>query len=184
MRSSAIVLALVRAMATGPPRTMSAGSRTVGIGLRRRGRLFAPLIIAFAGSLAGCAPPAQLGSPEDAAAATNDFLQALTSGSAAYAWEHLTPETRDGLFDGNEEEFVRNVAEADWSAFEWQIGPVVDHDISWGVYVEVDREAVPDFLIDSGLASGFEGRGLVLSIQFPEPSAYVVAGRSMDIDLR
>lgn len=151
--------------------------------LWRGGRLLAPLIIAITG-LAGCAPPVQLGSPEDAAAATNDFLRALTSGSASYAWEHLTPATRDDLFDGNQEEFARHVNDADWSAFEWRIGPVTDYEISWGVHVEVDPEAAPDFLIESGLASEYDGGGLVLLIQFPEPGAYVVAGPGMDTDLR
>ena len=148
--------------------------------------MLALFTLALATTLSSCAPAEaeQLGSRAEAAVAADDFLRALTRGRALYAWEHLTPATREELFDGNADEFTRQVTRADWSAFQWEIGPMTDYEISWGVHVEVDSAQVPDFLVDSRLAGPYDDIGIVLLVQFLAPGRYAVAGQSLDTDLR
>ena len=141
-------------------------------------------LLAVTALLSACAPPVQLGSREAAAAASNDFLGALVARRAEYAWERLTPETREVIYGNDRDAFARDVATADWSEFRWTIGPVTDYDIAWGVHVEVPPGAVPGFLVDRGLAGRFGGEGIVLLVQFTRDSQYLTAGQSLANDLR
>lgn len=145
-------------------------------------RLTASLIALTVG-LAGCA---QGGSQATAAAAAGAFLSALVQGDADEAWSHLTPETRQAVYQDDKTEFAKDVARADWSRMDWQIGTVTDLDISWGVHVEVDAARVPAFLIDRGIVSGGpESPMIVLLVQIPgDAGDYLIAARGLDVDLR
>lgn len=182
-RAANTVLIALMARA-GPLRTMSTGSSRAGTGSLWGGRLLAPILLTVAVAVSGCAPADQLGSRQDAAAATDDFLGALTGGDAHYAWDHLTPATREALFAGDADAFAREVTSADWSAFQWEVGPITDYDTSWGVHVKAEIAALPNFLLNSGLAGEYDDGGIVLLIQFAESGEYVVAGQGLDTDLR
>ena len=149
-----------------------------------RGRAWILGLLATAAVLSACAPPVQLGSREAAGAASNDFLRALVARRAEYAWERLTPETREAIYDDDRGAFVRDVEAANWSEFRWTMGPITDYDIAWGVHVEVPPDAVPGFLVDRGLVGRFGGEGIVLLVQFTDAALYLVAGQSLANDLR
>lgn len=141
-------------------------------------------LLAVTALLSACAPPVQLGSREAAAAASDDFLGALVARRAEYAWERLTPETREAIYGDDANAFVADVRTADWSGFRWAMGPITDYDIAWGVHVEVPPDAVPNFLVDRGLVGRFGGEGIVLLVQFTDEAPYLVAGQSLANDLR
>jgi hypothetical protein len=141
-------------------------------------------LLAAAAFLSACAPPVQLGNREMAAEASDDFLGALVARRAEYAWERLTPETREAIYDDDRDAFARDVKTADWSGLRWTMGPVTDYDIAWGVHVEVPADAVPDFLVDRRLVAPFGGEGIILLVQFTDDAPYFVAGQSLANDLR
>jgi hypothetical protein len=71
------------------------------------------------------------------------------------------------------------VANAEWGEGVWRPGPVTDLDISWGVHVEFDS-AVPDFLINGGIASFWDEEGVLLLVQITGPETYVIGGPGLD----
>lgn len=103
----------------------------------------------------------------------------MAEGDADAVWMHLTPPTRRTSYGGDAEAFERDVAAVDWSELAWKFGPVVDYEISWGVYVTVEQGSVPSFLIDRGLVTG-DDRSLVLLVQIPLDDGYWIAGQGMD----
>jgi hypothetical protein len=148
-------------------------------------RLCAVVLLVF---LVGCgvlfpdgARP-QGGSPEIANQSADAFLRAVVAQRASEAWSHLTPGTRDALYQGDEAAFAHDVRSGDWSGVEWEFGPVVDHDISWGVHVRVVEGPVPPFMVERGLAANW-AEGLVLLIQTPFEEPYMVAGQGLDTRL-
>lgn len=134
-------------------------------------------------TVAACAPALQGGSPDEAREAADAFLQDLADGDADAAWSHLTPPTRRSAYEDDADAFAREVAAADWSEFEWDIGPVTNHDISWGVHVLIEEESVPDFLVNRGIAGGWDGSGIVLLVQIPSVGGYWIAGQGLDTRL-
>jgi len=162
---------------------MSSGRFKAGIETEWGGRTLAPLVLLMSTVLSGCFPQAQAGDPEQAALATHDFLTALSAGRVDYAWDHLTPATREAVYGDERAAFADDVTSADWRAFDWAIGPVTDYDISWGVHVEVEPDAIPEFLIDRRLAAPYDNEGIILLVQFTG-DRYVIAGQALDTDLR
>jgi hypothetical protein len=129
--------------------------------------------------LTGCG---QDGTPESAMEAADDFLSALANGQHDVAWSHLSPETREVLWNGDPAAFATDVLAADWASVTWEFGPVVDHDISWGVYVRTTAGALPEFLVARRLAAGGTDE-IVLLVQTPDGRPYLIAGQSLDIRL-
>lgn len=86
------------------------------------------------------------GTPAAAVESANDFLSLLTAKKAAEAWDRLTPSTKAVIYNGDQSAFVSDVTNADWSRFNWEIGPVTDYEVSWGVHFRVDGGGAPDFL--------------------------------------
>jgi hypothetical protein len=140
-------------------------------------------VLALTVGLTGCA---QGGSQASAAVAADAFLSTLVQGEADEAWSHLSQKTRQVIYDNDMAEFAQDVGNADWSRFRWHTGAVTDYDISWGVHVEVDAAAVPDFLVDRRIVGGGPGSPtIILLVQVPgDPSDYVIAGLGLDVDLR
>lgn len=64
------------------------------------------------------------------------------------AWSHLSPDTRQRVYDNDQAEFAREVNDADWSQLSWGSGPVVNFDYAWEIHFVVDDGTVPDFLIE------------------------------------
>jgi hypothetical protein len=125
----------------------------------------------------------QPGSDREAAAAANDFLSTLADGRAAEAWSVLTPATRWDAYNDEFDEFAVDVAAADWSKADWEIGPVVNHEISWGVYARMtDMRFTPDFLINRRLVGGTDDE-LQLLVQITGDDAYMIAGPGLDTRL-
>jgi hypothetical protein len=125
----------------------------------------------------------QSGSDREAAAAANDFLSTLADGRAAEAWSVLTPATRRDAYNDEFDEFAVDVAAADWSKADWVIGPVVDHEISWGVYVRMsDMRFTPDFLINRRLVGGADEK-IQLLVQVTGEGTYMIAGPGLDTRL-
>jgi hypothetical protein len=60
---------------------------------------------------------------------------------------------------------LTQTADADWSELAWRVGPVTDYEISWGVHVEADEAAIPDFLINTRIVGEWTRNGLVLLVQ-------------------
>ena len=108
----------------------------------------------------------------------------MADGRADEAWNHLTPETREAVYGDSRAEFTRDVIGAEWSEVRWEFGPVTDLDISWGVHVRVDEETFPPFLVERGIAAGWDGFGIVLHVQTPEGNSYLIAGQGLDVDRR
>jgi len=75
--------------------------------------------------------------------------------------------------------FIRDVEAADWAALRWRTGPVVDYDISWGVYVDAEAGEIPAFLTTRNLAAGSQDR-LVLLVQIQRDGSYLIAGQGLD----
>ena len=76
--------------------------------------------------------------------------------------------------------FADDVRGADWSEFAWEIGPVTNYDISWGVHGETDVVGIPDFLINAEIVSEWSDVGLLLLVQITGENTYEVAGRGLD----
>jgi hypothetical protein len=131
-------------------------------------------------SLVACSRHAQ-GTANGAAEAAGDFLSLLMEGKANEAWMHLTPATRTVIYDDDEGAFAADVQQADWSRLEWEIGPITDYEISWGVNVIVDDEAVPDFLFREGLVTASDPFGMHLLVQLND-AGYMIAGRGLDTE--
>jgi len=129
--------------------------------------------------LTGCG---QDGTPQSATEAADDFLLALANGQHDAAWSHLSPATREVLWNDDSATFAAEVLVADWSSVTWEFGPVVDHDISWGVYVRMNANPVPDFLVARRLAGEWTD-GIVLLVQTPDGGPYLIAGQSLDMRL-
>lgn len=128
-------------------------------------------------------PPGQAGSPAQATQGADAFLKALARHDAQEAWSHLTPATRQVVYNDDELVFAHDVATADWLDLAWEFGPVTDLDISWGVHVVVNEGEVPRFLVERQLAAGWEGFGIVLHVQTPVGQPYLVAGQGLDTRL-
>ena len=145
-------------------------------------RLSAFLLVVMLG-LAGCP---QGGTEASAAAAADSFLSALVQRDVDEAWSHLTPKTKQVIYENVKADFKRDVDMADWSRMVWQMGAVSDLDISWGVHVAIDAPAVPAFLVERQLVSrGPLSRIMILLVQIPgDPGEYLIAGQGLDIDLR
>jgi len=129
-------------------------------------------------SLTACNSDAP-GTPDDAASAASDFLSLLVERNADEAWTHLTPATRSVAYDDDQTAFAEDVQAADWSTFEWEIGQVTDYEISWGVNVIVEDQAVPSFLYQEGVAGTSEQFGVVLLVQLTD-AGYMIAGPALD----
>jgi hypothetical protein len=140
-------------------------------------------LLALTVAFTGCA---QGGSQATAAAAADAFLSALVQGDADAAWSHLTPKTKQVIYDNDKTEFARDVDTADWSRMVWQMGTVTDLDISWGVHVEVNAATVPPFLVEREIVTGGpESPTIILLVQIPgDPGNYLIAARGLDLDLR
>lgn len=137
-------------------------------------RAVAAMLLPLAIGLTACG---QIGSPELARRATNDFLRLLVAGDAADAWAHLTPGTRAYAYHNDMAAFANDVDTSDWSKFRWQIGRVSDYDVSWGVTVRVDEGSVPTFLLERRIAGGREATGEInLQVQFASRDEYLIVG--------
>lgn len=130
--------------------------------------------------LAGCQLAEQPGDERLAAAAALDFLGKMADGRVAETWAILTPATRAQIYKDDADEFAADVASADWSSLSWQVGPVSNLDISWGVYVEVLGGPAPDFLTEREIAGTSSEGDLFLLIQLSDDGSYAVAGQAMD----
>jgi hypothetical protein len=134
----------------------------------------AAIVLVLAFGLTACG---QIGSPELARRAANDFLGLLAAGDAAGAWAHLTPGTRAHAYDNDMDSFVNDVEGSDWSGLTWQIEDARDHDVSWGVNVRVDESSVPVFLLERRIVGGREGTGIIdLNVQFASREDYLIVG--------
>ena len=129
--------------------------------------------------LTGCG---QDGTPQSATEAADHFLSTLANGQHDVAWSHLSPATREVLWNDDPAAFAEEVLAADWASVIWEFGPVVDHDISWGVHVRMTADAVPEFLVARRLAAGGTDE-IVLLVQTPDGLPYLIAGQSLDIRL-
>lgn len=129
--------------------------------------------------LTGCG---QDGTPQSATEAADHFLTALANGQPEVAWPHLSPATREELWNDDPAAFGSDVLAADWSSVAWEFGPVVDHDISWGVYVRMTADAVPEFFVARRLAAGGTDE-IVLLVQTPDGGPYLIAGQGLDTRL-
>jgi len=138
---------------------------------------FAFAVLAAAVLLTSCA---QAGGEDAAAAAADDFVQLLVAERANDAWDTLTAATRVAAYGDDFETFAHDVANADWAPLRWRIGPVVDYDISWGVYVEVQDGEMPAFLTSRNIAAGSPDR-LVLLVQIQRDGSYAIAGQGLDL---
>lgn len=145
---------------------------------RMKLRLFAIGIVLL--SLTACNRDAP-GTADDAAAAASDFLSLLVDRNADEAWTHLTPATRSVAYEDDQSAFAEDVQGADWSRLEWEIGPVTDYEISWGVNVIVDNGAVPSFLYQEGVAGTSDQFGMVLLVQLAD-AGYMIAGPALDTE--
>lgn len=129
--------------------------------------------------LTGCG---QDGNAESAVQAADQFLSSLANGQHEVAWSHLSPATREALWNGDPAAFAEDVLAADWSSLAWEFGPVVDHDISWGVHVRMNGDTVPEFLVARRLVAEWND-GIVLLVQTPDGRPYMIAGQGLDTRL-
>lgn len=129
--------------------------------------------------LTGCG---QDGTPRSATEAADHFLSAMANGQHDVAWSHLSPATREVLWNDDPAAFAQDVLAADWSLVAWEFGPVVDHDISWGVYVRMTADDVPEFMVARRLAAGKTDE-IVLLVQTPDGAPYQIAGQGLDTRL-
>jgi hypothetical protein len=129
--------------------------------------------------LTGCG---QEGTPQSATEAADHFLSALAKSQHDVAWSHLSPATREVLWDDDPAAFAEEVLAADWASVTWEFGPVVDHDISWGVHVRMNADARREFLVARRLAAELTD-GIVLLVQTPDGDPYLIAGQSLDTRL-
>lgn len=151
-----------------------AGNRGLTVGRHA----IAGTILVFAFGLTACA---QIGSPDLASGAADDFMRALATGDTTTAWEHLTAKTQDVVYDNDMAAFVDDIKSVDWSELTWQVGQVSDLDISWGVRVEIKGSPVPTFLLERRLAGGQAGDSeIILLVQFASRDDYLIAGQSLD----
>ena len=161
-------------MSTEPPKARMTGRR----------RSLAAILLTLGVALAACSPSPQLGNEAEAAEAAESFLDALRREDVRFLWERLTPATRDELYANDADAFAREVAATDWSDLAWEIGPVTDYEISWGVHAVVAPAGVSDTLVDRGLFSGWGEAGIVILVQITDGGAYLVAGQALDTDMR
>lgn len=160
-----------RTTSSGPGLAGSRGS-TVG----RHAIAGTILVLAF--GLTACA---QIGSPDLASRAADDFMRALATGDTTSAWEHLTAKTQDVVYDNDRAAFVNDVKSTDWSELTWQIGQARDLDISWGVRVQINGSPVPTFLLERRIAGGQAGDStIILLVQFASRDDYLIAGQGLD----
>lgn len=127
-------------------------------------------VFALTLALSGCG---QGGSPEAANQAVDDFLTALVQRDVNEAWSHLSPDTRERVYDNDQAEFGREVNDADWSELSWEFGPVVNFDNAWEIHFLVDDGTVPDFLIERRIALMSEP-WLVMVVQTPTFQPYLI----------
>lgn len=151
----------------------------------RVARRTAVSLLAVTLALAGCGqflPYSQGGSRAAATQAANAFLTALVTGDSNEAWSHLTPKTKQVVYENDPTVFAADVESADWSRMAWQMGPVTDLDISWGVHAIVDAAAVPVFLVAREIvAGGPDSDMIVLLVQIPgELRDYLIAAQGLD----
>lgn len=140
--------------------------------------VIAGVVLVLALGLTACA---QMGSPELARRAADDFMRALATGDTTTAWEHLTTKTQDVVYGDDMAAFVNDVESTDWSELTWQIGGITDFDISWGVRVEINGSPVPTFLLERRLAGGQAGYSEILFlVQFASRDDYLIAGQGLD----
>lgn len=138
----------------------------------------AGVVLVLAVGLTACA---QIGSPDLASRAADDFMRALATGDTATAWEHLTAKTQDVVYDNDIAAFVDDIKGTDWSELTWQVGGISDLDISWGVRVEISGSPVPTFLLERRIAGGREGVSTItLLVQFASLDDYLIAGQGLD----
>jgi hypothetical protein len=121
----------------------------------------------------------QAGNEDAAAAAADNFVELLVAERAGDAWDTLTPATRTAAYGDDFGTFAGEVRNADWAPLRWRIGPVVDYDISWGVYVEVEGGELPAFLTSRNIAAGSRDQ-LVLMVQIRRDGSHAVAGVGLD----
>ena len=150
---------------------------------RGRSRRLVPLGVLIVVLMSACSAPPQRGDPTVAADAAHAFLQSLTQGRVAQAWSVLTPDSRAAAYDNDAEAFADDVRSADWADFTWRIGPVTDLEISWGVHVESEPEQIPTFLIDRGIAGGWDDQGMLLLVQIASEEQFLIAAQGMDTRL-
>lgn len=158
---------------------MSSGSGLAGYRRLTVGRgAVAAIVLGLAFGLTACG---QIGNPELAGRAADDFMRALATGDAQGAWEHLTSKTQEVAYDNDMAAFVNDVESSDWSELGWKIGQVSDYDISWGVRVQISGSTVPPFLVEKRIASGQAGTStIILLVQFASGDDYLVAGPGLD----
>jgi len=142
------------------------------------------MLLASAAALAACSPASQKGNEADAREAAESVLDALRREDAASLWERLTPGTRDELYANDADDFARDLAATDWSELTWEIGPVIDYEISWGVHAMVSPAGVSRILVDRGLLGGWDEAGFVILVQVTDVGGYLVAGQGLDTDMR
>lgn len=142
---------------------------------RRRSNAVAFSLLA-AVALTSCG---QAGDEDAAAAAADDFVTLLVGERSQDAWGALTAAIRTAAYRDDGDAFPDDVGSADWASLRWRIGPVVDHDISWGVYVEVEDGHMPAFLTSRNIAAGSRDR-LVLLVQLQRDGSCVIAGDGLD----
>jgi hypothetical protein len=129
--------------------------------------------------VAGCG---QDGTPQSATEAADHFLSALANDQQSVAWSHLSQPTREVLWNDDFAAFEADVLAVDSSWVTWEFGPVVDYDISWGVHVRMNANAVAEFLVARRLAGNWTN-GIVLLVQIPDGDPYLIAGQSLDTRL-
>lgn len=134
-------------------------------------------LLAVVALLSSCG---QAGNEDAAAAAADDFLKLLVAERADEAWDKLTAATRTAAYDDDFGSFAQDVERADWGALRWRIGPVVDYDISWGVYVEVEAGEMPAFVTMRSLGVGSPDQQMFL-VQIRGDGSYAIAGEGMDL---
>jgi hypothetical protein len=131
------------------------------------------------------------GDPDAAARAARDFLETLSANRADEAWHALTPATREAAYLGDQDLFADELAAADWSAIEWEVGMrPVSLETTWAVYVSVEggSEAVTQFLVHRGIfapwregqGEGVLDRGIFFYVQLADSGVYVIPGISLD----
>lgn len=128
-------------------------------------------ILALTLVLSGCG---QGGSPEAANQAADEFLTALVHRDVDEVWSHLSPDTRQRVYDDDQTAFAREMNEADWSQMSWEFGQVVDFDYAWEVHGMADKASVPDLLIERRIAA-WSDPWFVMQVQFPgKPDDYLI----------
>jgi hypothetical protein len=148
------------------------------------GRLLAAILLTMAAALAACSPAPQRGDETEARDAAESYLDALRREDVGFLWERLTPATRGALYANDAGAFARDVGATDWSDLTWEIGPVTDYEISWGVHAQVAPAGVSVTLVDRGLFGGWGEEGIMILVQITDGGAYLVAGQGLDTDMR